>query len=235
MSLNLKYSLITALLCITATAHAQVTSLSATTTGANFTQPVPIVGNVGMAGSTDATNTMTPSSSNAIEFASEAGRIAGIAQACGQDISLFTNRTGEAINKLALNMPDKILATQSFQIALKQAQLVQTSKNIVPCGQALKDFSNLPILRSDYQQTVIANLNPDMNANNNPSQVAPNNPAVNPALPNTNYGTTPNMPSANQQNLPTNNTMHAPAASAPASMNQNGMQNGTALQQYIGK
>ena len=114
-------------------------------------------------------NTSTPSdsgASNAIAFAVQAGQIAGSAQGCGINISTFTTRVSEAINKLALNSTDSAAATSSFQQMLQQAQIAQRNNNTIPCSQVTQEFNNLQLLRPDYEQSVIAQLNPGMTENN---------------------------------------------------------------------
>lgn len=101
-------------------------------------------------------------SSNAIAFAIEAGSIAGASQACGQDVSIFVSRIGEAIDKLAVSPADKIAAMADFQHALQQAQATQSANHTIPCQQVMQDYHNLPIMRPDYQQTVISQLTPGM-------------------------------------------------------------------------
>lgn len=102
--------------------------------------------------------------SDAVQFGVQAGGIAGTTQACGQDISLFVSRINEAINKLATSPGDKVMAAAAFQQALQQAQTQETNNHTIPCSQVVQDYSSLPILRPDYEQTVIAQLHPGMPA-----------------------------------------------------------------------
>lgn len=154
--------------------------------------------------------------SNAVAFAVQAGSIAGAAQACGQDISVFVTRVNEALNRLATNPNDKLAATATFQKALQQAQTTQMNSHPLQCSQVMQDYNSLPILRPDYEQTVLVKLNPDMaatpdaNAQNqapNTQQQTPqqqsngpipaNSPAAyNPAPP----ATTPVTPATPAQN-----------------------------------
>ncbi len=106
----------------------------------------------------------TPTS-NAMAFAIQAGSIAGATQACGQDISVFVNRVGEALNKLSINPQDRVYAMSSFQKAMEHSQQVQKNNFPIPCNQVMQDYNSLPIMRPDYQQTVIAQLNPAMSGN----------------------------------------------------------------------
>jgi hypothetical protein len=136
-------------------------------------------------------------SSDAIQFGVQAGSIAGMTQACGQDISVFVTRVNEALNKLAISPTDRVQASAAFQRTLQQTQTMETNDHSIPCIQVLQDYNSLPILRSDYQQTVIAQLHPGMPANA-PQQAAPSTAA--PAAPTT---------------VPTPTTA-APTASVPA-------------------
>ncbi len=136
---------------------------------------------------------------NAIAFAIQAGQIAGTAQACGINITTFTTRAGEAINKLALNPTDSEAATNSFQQTLQQAQTAQNNYHRLTCSQVNQDFSNLPLLRPDYEQTVIAQLNPGMTGNNSNNSNPPNN--VNSNAMNNNQSN----PSNAQAGMATNN------------------------------
>lgn len=130
-----------------------------------------------------------PTNTNAIAFAAEAGKIAGIALGCGQNVDTFTNRVGEALNKLALNMTDKILAIKTFQSTSQKVQQKQMTNHPIPCEQAMRDLNSLPIMQSDYQQNVIAKLSPDMGTG------APNTPpAQNPMPTNSSAATAPTNP-----------------------------------------
>jgi len=154
----------------------------------------------------DAPTQQTGGVSNAIAFGVQAGQIAGSAQGCGLDIATFTARVGEAINKLALNPVDSQAAMSSYQQTMQQAQINQRNNNPIPCTQVKQDFNNLPLLRPDYQQSVIAQLNPGM-TNNNPTTTTQTNTAPN-QQPNLNNQAMPNT--ASNQAAP-NNTMKAPS------------------------
>lgn len=116
---------------------------------------------------------------NAVAFGVQAGAIAGTAQACGLDVSTFTKRVGEAIDKLSANNPDKLVAITMFQRSMQQAQANEQSDHTIPCSQVTTDFNSLPLLRPDYEATVISQLNPAMlNSNSNKNSqppVAPSN------------------------------------------------------------
>lgn len=136
------------------------------TNGSTTTAPVPDPNLVVAPASPNANTQNVPSnaisSSNAIQFAIEAGSIAGAVQACGQDSSIFVTRVNEALNKLATNPGDKLLAMSYFQKTLQQAQVSQTNNHPIACNQVVQDYNSLPILRPDYEQTVIAQLTPGM-------------------------------------------------------------------------
>jgi len=97
-------------------------------------------------------------SSTAASFAMQAGQIAGVVQACGQDVSVFMMRVGEAVDRLAISAPDRVTAMLAFQRVLKEAQAIEQQKQPIPCDQAIKDYNSLPILRPDYKETVLSKL-----------------------------------------------------------------------------
>jgi ABC-type Fe2+-enterobactin transport system substrate-binding protein len=98
--------------------------------------------------------------SKAIEFARQAGTIAGVAQACGQNVADFTQRITEAVDKLALNPTDKAGALLVYQQLAREAQLTEQKIQSIPCTKVLQDFRNLPIMQADYREKVITQLNP---------------------------------------------------------------------------
>lgn len=109
------------------------------------------------------TNNPTPTAnpqSKAIEFARQAGAIAGVAQACGQNVATFTQRISEAVNKLTTNPTDKSGAMLIYQQIANEAQMTEQKMQSIPCTKVLQDYSNLPIMQADYQEKVIAQLNP---------------------------------------------------------------------------
>lgn len=151
---------------------------------------------------------------NAIAFANEAGAIAGVAQACGEDISVFITRTNEALEKLALNASDKILATQNFQNALQQAQATETEKHTIACQQAKQAYNNLPILKNDYKESVLSQLNPTMGNNPQNNNATSSNPSNNNASTSTtSQPFMANPPIANNSNIQNN-------LSSPSTNNQ---------------
>lgn len=111
------------------------------------------------------TNSASPSStlwnpqSKAIEFARQAGAIAGIAQACGQNLGDFSARVTEAINKLSNDPSEQAAAALVYQRISQEAQMAERKKQSIPCMKVLEDFRNLPIMQSDYKTKVIDQLN----------------------------------------------------------------------------
>ncbi len=113
---------------------------------------------------TNSTTTASPTLSNpqskAIEFARQAGAIAGIAQACGQNLGDFSARVTEAINKLSNDPSEQAAAVLVYQRISQEAQMAERKKQSIPCMKVLEDFRNLPIMQSDYKAKVIDQLNP---------------------------------------------------------------------------
>jgi hypothetical protein len=98
--------------------------------------------------------------SKAIEFARQAGAIAGIAQACGQNLTDFSARIAEAINKLSSNPSDQAGAMLVYQQISQEAQMAERKNQTIPCMKVLQDFRSLPIMQADYEAKVIAQLDP---------------------------------------------------------------------------
>lgn len=103
--------------------------------------------------------TLSNPQSKAIEFARQAGAIAGIAQACGQNLGDFSARVNEAINKLSSNSSDQAAASLVYQRISQEAQTAEKKNQTIPCMKVLQDFRNLPIMQSDYKTNVIDQLN----------------------------------------------------------------------------
>lgn len=97
--------------------------------------------------------------SKAIEFARQAGAIAGIAQACGQNLGDFSARVTEAINKLSNDPSEQAAAALVYQRISQEAQMAEKKEQSIPCMKVLEDFRNLPIMQSDYKTKVIDQLN----------------------------------------------------------------------------
>lgn len=96
--------------------------------------------------------------SQAVGFATQAGAIAGFAQACGQDVNLFSSRAGEVIQAIATDNADATSAAQAFTQSRETQYTAQRSNNLVPCAQVLQDYATLPLLRDDYKDAVIARI-----------------------------------------------------------------------------
>ena len=94
--------------------------------------------------------------SQAVTFASQAGVVAGAAQACGQSIGVMTARTHEAINALSMDSADVNNALGSYQRAVSDSAASQALSQQLTCSKVVADFNQLPILQADYKQTVIA-------------------------------------------------------------------------------
>ncbi len=104
--------------------------------------------------------TLSNPQSKAIEFAKQAGAIAGVAQACGQNLGDFSARVDEAINKLSNDPADQAAASLVYQRISQEAQMAERKNQTIPCMKVLQDFRNLPIMQSDYKTKVIDQLNP---------------------------------------------------------------------------
>ena len=104
--------------------------------------------------------TLSNPQSKAIEFARQAGAIAGIAQACGQNLGDFSARINEAIKKLSSDPSDQAAASLVYQRISQEAQIAESKNQSIPCMKVLEDFRNLPIMQSDYKTAVIDQLNP---------------------------------------------------------------------------
>lgn len=118
-----------------------------------------------MLADTSNTSAFPPSVSNnleskAIEFAKQAGAIAGISQACGQNLGDFSTRVTEAINKLSNNPSDRAAAAMVYLRISQEAQIAEKKNQTIPCTKVLEDFQNLPIMQSDYKAKVIDQLSP---------------------------------------------------------------------------
>lgn len=96
--------------------------------------------------------------SKAIEFARQAGTIAGVALACGQNVADFSARITEAINKLSNNPTDIAGAQLIYQRVTQEAKMAEKKNQVIPCTKVLQDYHNLPIMQADYKSAVIAQL-----------------------------------------------------------------------------
>jgi hypothetical protein len=110
----------------------------------------------------DPNTNAAPSTANpqnkAMEFARQAGTIAGVAQACGQNIADFTQRITEAVSKLTNNPADKAGAMLVYQQVAHEAQMSEQKMQHIPCPKVLEDYRNLPIMQADYKEKIIMQL-----------------------------------------------------------------------------
>jgi hypothetical protein len=96
--------------------------------------------------------------SEAYQFAGQVGTIAGIAQACGKDVTVLISRTQEAIAILALDTNDATMATSNLQKTMIIQFNTQKANHALPCDQITPDYDSLPILKDDYRTTVLPKL-----------------------------------------------------------------------------
>lgn len=145
-------------------AHAQQMLVTQPTT-----TPPPIANN----GSPNLSNIGTAPTTNATAFAIQAGVIGGVAQACGQDITVFIARVNEGIDRLSLSSSDKVIAIARLNKAVQDAQAQEITKQPFSCTQVMQDFNSLPIMRDDYRQTVLTQLSPTVGGNPAPQTAVP--------------------------------------------------------------
>lgn len=150
----------------------------------------------------DNANINQTTNTNATLFAVQAGAIAGVAKACGLDTNLFLTRANEALERLSYSIIDKTLAQARLTKALQQAEIAQQTNHPMLCSQVVQDFNSLPLMRPDYKQTVIAQLNPAMG----------NNPTPPPGT----YNQSPQVEASNRiSNPPPNINTLAPGGTPP--------------------
>jgi hypothetical protein len=98
--------------------------------------------------------------SEAYQFAGQVGVIAGIAQACGKDVSVLVTRSQEAIAILAVDTNDSTLALSNLQKTMISQYNAQKANHALPCDQITPDYDGLPILKDDYKTEVLPKLKP---------------------------------------------------------------------------
>lgn len=98
--------------------------------------------------------------SKALDFARQAGVIAGMAQACNQNTRVFSQRNVIALQKLAANPTELAGAILIYQQVTQSTQASQKQSQVIPCRKVLDDYRQLPILQADYQHNVIDQLTP---------------------------------------------------------------------------
>lgn len=92
-------------------------------------------------------------------FALQAGNIAGAAEQCGQDVTTLSARSKEAINAITPISSEQTTADAIFDKAEADALAKQSSiMRKISCSDVLTTYNSLPLLRSDYKQSVIAVL-----------------------------------------------------------------------------
>lgn len=111
-----------------------------------------------LAGTPPNNSTLNHPESKAIEFAKQAGAIAGVAQACGQNLGDFSARITEAINKLSMDPSDRAAAALVYLRISQEAKIAEKKNQTIPCVKVQQDFRNLPIMQSDYKTKVIEQL-----------------------------------------------------------------------------
>lgn len=100
---------------------------------------------------------------NADEFAMQSGVIAGAAQACGQNVSIFIQRVIQVINLLAPQASDRQQAMTAFEKSMADAQFTQSRNHTMNCNTVISSYQTLPLLRADYQTTVLPALEKEFN------------------------------------------------------------------------
>lgn len=103
---------------------------------------------------------LTAEQSKALDFARQAGVIAGMAQACHQNTSVFNQRVLIALQKLAANPTELAGAILIYHQVTQSTQTSQKKSQVIPCQKVLDDYRQLPILQADYQHNVIDQLTP---------------------------------------------------------------------------
>jgi len=113
---------------------------------------------------------------SAISLAQQAGAISGAASACGQDVSLLSSRLQDAFNVMVANEEQRAKVMMTYLQAFNNAKEMETAKARIPCDQVLRDYNSLPILKPNYQQTVLPGLR------DTPAAVQPAPSVTSPAL-----------------------------------------------------
>lgn len=158
---------------------------------------------------------------NAISLAQQAGAISGAASSCGQDISLLSSHLQDAFNVMVSNEEQRAKVMITYLQAFNNAKEMEAAKAKIPCDQVLKDYNNLPILKPDYQNTVLPGLRDTATA----VQPVPSmtSPALQPQQPNTSV-TVPSIPAlatpstapAQDMTVPVTPSGSSPALAIPA-------------------
>lgn len=92
---------------------------------------------------------------SATTFAIQAGSIAGAAQACGQDVTEFSNRVNQSLTVLADSTTQINQARDSYLAYAQSAAKKQSETHAIPCSQVIQDYNAMPIMQPDYHSSVI--------------------------------------------------------------------------------
>lgn len=92
---------------------------------------------------------------SATSFAIQAGSIAGAAQACGQDVSEFSNRVNQSLTVLSDSTTQINQAREAYLAYAQSAAKKQSESQVIPCSQVIQDYNAMPIMQSDYHSSVI--------------------------------------------------------------------------------
>lgn len=108
-----------------------------------------------------------PVTNNANLYAQQAGVIAGVAQACGQNVGTFSSRSAEVINLLTKIPAEQQQAMNIYEKIMATSQMNQVKNHAMKCTDVISAYNSLPLLKSDYKQKVlpeIANMGNTPNA-----------------------------------------------------------------------
>lgn len=158
-------------------------------------------------------------------FALQAGNIAGAAEECGQDVTMLSARSKEVINVLTPISSEQTTADAIFDKAEADALAKQSSiMRKISCSDVLTTYNSLPLLRSDYKQSVIAVLAAHRNV-----------PPTPPAVPAQQLVTTQTQPEASMTSqVPVSQSDPAQPQSQIQSALSNEMPiNGNGVQSYV--
>jgi hypothetical protein len=107
------------------------------------------------AGATSLAFAQTPITNNANLYAQQAGVIAGVAQACGQNVGTFSSRSAEVINLLTKIPAEQQQAMTIYEKVMATSQMNQVKNHAMKCPDVISAYNSLPLLRDDYKQKVL--------------------------------------------------------------------------------
>lgn len=90
-----------------------------------------------------------------IEFAKQASKIAGSAQACGQNTSILDGRIKEAIDAMSQSQVESMMAYDTYTTTSRSVKKALNIGNKANCDAVLQDYQSLPIMQKNYKQSVI--------------------------------------------------------------------------------